>query len=257
MDISVGRHVTKVNKHAANMGDTQIGSVRERKRSAKSPLESITTRRKIEQVSRETLFDNKSLADSNKSDKIKDRLRSSGRERRHDGGRGLEHDTNMESHMRGMVASINNLEQLYSKLDIKVKKIQVDVSKRLQKFNGENVSKFTRLEQIQLEIDGKVNEYLLQIDRQNAKIEHLEIELKNSGIERLREVVFQLEKRQEELEEKLSQQSDARGPGMEDFRDVLVGLSKKIEYLEAKLRRHDRQFIEVNTDLREKYMSVI
>lgn len=237
------------------MGDTHRG--RERKRSAKSPLDSEHDRRKIEQNMEDDFTGNRAWISSGRpGNKIKDQLKSSDRERRTDGEDGVAHDKSMESHMRGMVASLQNLEQLYSQLDGKVRRIQTDLGKRFQKLNLKHNAKFERLEQIQIETDRKVVEYRAQIDRQNAKIEQLESDLKNTAIDRVKEALLQVEKRQAELEEKLSSLSDARGPNTENFRDLLVNLAKKIEYLESKLKRHDRQFLEVNTDLREKYMSI-
>lgn len=207
------------------MDATQNGRVRERKRSAKSPLESSTTRRRLDQDMGEDLFSDSMLSNTNKTEKIKDQLRSSGRERRHDGSRDTD-NINKEAHMRGMVASLNNLEQLYSKLDVKVKKNQVEVGRRLQKISSETNAKLDRLEQIQLEVDRRADDFRAQIDTQNTKIELLEAEIKNAGTERLKEVISNLEKRQEELEEKTSQQEDVRGPNMDSYRDLLVGLAK-------------------------------
>lgn len=84
------------------MGDIQAGKQRERKRSAKSPLESDNTRRKIDLTLEEDAPEFGSGLNTEKPGIIKDRLRSSGRERERktDGGKEGVHDKHGVSHAR-------------------------------------------------------------------------------------------------------------------------------------------------------------
>lgn len=156
--------------------------------------------------------------------------------------------------MRGMVDSLNNLEQLYSQLDGKIRKVHADLGKKLYKLNLESREKFENLGQFQIDSDHRVGDLQVQVDQHKEQINLLENELKhkNITIDKLSDTVSQLERKQEETEERITSLADARGPNMENYRDLLVGLPN----LEAKLKRHDCQFIEVNSDLREKYMAI-
>lgn len=168
--------VAKVNKQTVSgMSDGPDGIQRERKRSAKSPLESINSRRKLDKDMEEETF---VAGTQNKADKtgiIKDRLRSSGKERdrRSDVNKSMEGglDKSMESHMRGMVASLNNLEQLYSQLDGKIRKVRADLGKRLYKLNLESREKFEKFEnfgRLQTDSDQRIGDLQTKVEKQNT-----------------------------------------------------------------------------------------
>lgn len=166
-------------------------------------------------------------------------------------------DFTMENNVAQMASGIKHLETLYGSLDRKMYNPKSDLESKFEHFASEHKKRMEFLEGAHTDFETRLANYQKTIDEQEKKIETLKEELQKTDIDNLRGVVSSLQEKITDIMEKVDRQDNSpKSADLEDIRQIIVALAKKSDYHDSKLNKHDRQFLEVYTDLKDKYMAI-
>lgn len=163
----------------------------------------------------------------------------------------------LERSMKKMAASLVTLEKLYATLDGKLVTLQSDLEDKMGAMLEECKGRMDRVEGSQKKQEDKnkkVDEKLEDLDDRLAGVEkHLEV----NSIPSVQSAVLDLTNKLGDLEGRLDQ-AVAKGNGImaEELKRIICDMSRQIEYLKAKLKKHDKQFLDVNADLRDRHLVI-
>lgn len=183
--------------------------------------------------------------------------------------------------MAEIVASLRTLESLYGSLDKKVVAIHSNLDGKLEKLAGEQSNRFERIESLLQEHEGGINFCREKLSTHNERLDNAEMRDREQdiGINTCREKIHSQEGRLERLEteyrEKIAELNDyisrlnMRIKDMEvknaannwstdkdNYDQTLQEIIRKLEYQNSRLDKHDRKFMDVYVDLKDKYLSI-
>lgn len=130
--------------------------------------------------------------------------------------------------MTSIVASLRNLESLFSSLDKKVQANHADLDRKLDRLASEQRERYEFLEKAQIEHNSNIEKCKEQVIKHEERIDKVYSELEDANIPKLKATIFCLEQKVEELEKKF-EALDRQGLNgrTEDFNNIMYALAKK------------------------------
>lgn len=159
-----------------------------------------------------------------------------------------------DSDMATIVGSLKNLEILYGKLDKRVSAVHSDIDMKMNRLAQEQSTRFERIEGLLQEYENRLDTCTTQLSNYEKRLGEVEIKIRDSDTDGLKSAIRELESRLGLLEEKPS--SDSWSTDKEEYDKQLYGIVRKQQYHDTKLVKHERKFMDVNVNLKEKYMSI-
>lgn len=159
-----------------------------------------------------------------------------------------------EADMATIVGSLRNLESLYGKLDKKVQAVHADLDLKLDKMAKEQSVRFEKIEEMLQDHENKLETCANRLTNHEGRIDKVESVLQDADVDGLKAVIQELKSRLTFLENKSS--SDSWLKDKDDYDKLLYGIVRKQQYHDTRFVKHERKFLDVNVDLKEKYMSI-
>lgn len=170
----------------------------------------------------------------------------------------------VEDTLRNMAASLSRLEELFATLDNKVQGLNfrvqnshTEIDHKLNSIVSEQKGISERLDRQKREFDSRLEDCHDRLEGHGNSIYSLEQRLGSFDHGELREVIFDLVEKYHSCNTRMNEIME-RGSStvVENLKQVIVDMTKKMQYLETKLLAHDRKFLEVSCDLKERYMTI-
>lgn len=159
-----------------------------------------------------------------------------------------------ESDMATIVGSLKNLESLYGSLDKRVSAVHSDLDMKLDRLARDQSVRFEKIENLLQDHENKLDTCTNQLKNYENRIGEIEAKLRDTDIEGLKLTIRDLESRLRSVENKPN--IDSWSSDKDEYDKLLYGIVRKQQYHDTKFHRHERKFLDVNVDLKEKYMSI-
>lgn len=235
---------------------------REAKRQAKSPLESENLRRKMEYQTdwggdtSKWISVEKKLTTTQNKPPTRNRQQRAAHRSKEDNPTGHTTgnvSTNRES--KSIEASLRNLEALHESMDKRIQAGHAELDTKMDKILSEQRDRFERLELAQHEQELRWGKYQEDKHHQDERVAMLENHLKDMRIGEMKDKIQDLTLQIENLERQVGEAKGSEGLS-DEMKRVMYMMIRKIVYLESRLDKHERQLLDVNADLKDKFMCI-
>lgn len=166
----------------------------------------------------------------------------------------------LEQHIADTAVSLKKLESLFSKLEGRMRNLKSDLESKFEKFAKAHEKRLKHLEGTQQELCKDIQDHRKLMAVQDDKIEKLECAIRNNDLDPLKKLISDLQDQVRDQEERISNLQNSESPELPEFYEkvqkLLIDQAKRIDYHESKLTGHDKHFLDVYTDLRDKNLVI-
>lgn len=167
------------------------------------------------------------------------------------------HPLIMEKSYEKLASGMATLERLYKSLDLRAQSLKTELDQKFNTILDECAGRLQRVEIKTQDLEEKIVSHGEKLDIQDERIFDIETHLDQNSLQGIQNALLDMSNRVGDLENKFDSATSAgRDSLADDLRDTIWELTRKIEYLSARLKKHDSQIIDINTELKDKYLVI-
>lgn len=142
-------------------------------------------------------------------------------------------------------------------MDLRAQSLKTELDQKFSTILDECAGRLQRVEIKQQDLEEKMVSYNEKIDVHDERIFDIEKHLDDHSIPGIQKALLDLTNRVSNMENRFdSAISAGRDSLADDLRDTICELTRKIEFLVARLKKHERQMIDINTELKDKFLII-